>query len=79
LRRQRAGTVLGELGLFLGVPRTASVVTESPCVFYRLSRVALERLKHENPVLSGEFHEFLVRYLSERVVNSNQTIRSLAE
>src|SRR5262245_11389965 len=31
LRRQSSGTVVGELGLFLGVPRTASIVTNQVC------------------------------------------------
>lgn len=79
LRRHGAGTVLGELGLFLGVPRTASAVTNQPCVIYRLSNTALARLKTEDPATSAQFHEFLVRYLSERIVDCNKTIRALAQ
>jgi SulP family sulfate permease len=79
LRRQGGGTVLGELGLFLGVPRTASVVVEKPCVVYELSADALQRLKREAPEVAAEFHEFLVRYMAERIVNCNKTIRALAE
>ena len=69
---------MGELGLFLGVPRTASVVTEESCVTFRLSAAALSRLKAEDPATAAQFHEFLVRYLAERVVNCNKTIRALA-
>ena len=79
LRRQGSGTVLGELGLFLGVPRTASVVTETDCVVHRLSAEALQRMRREEPEVAADFHEFLVRYLAERIVNCNKTIRALAE
>ncbi|MBL9173533.1 MAG: SLC26A/SulP transporter family protein [Verrucomicrobiales bacterium] len=79
LRRQGSGTVLGELGLFLGVPRTASVVVETPSVVHRLSAESLDRLKHEEPEVSADFHEFLVRYMAERIVTCNKTIRALAE
>ena len=63
----------------LGVPRTASVVVEKPCVVYELSADALQRLKREAPEVAAEFHEFLVRYMAERIVNCNKTIRALAE
>src|SRR5262249_4767261 len=36
LRTMRAGTVVGEVGLFLGGIRGASVVTDQPCTVYRL-------------------------------------------
>lgn len=79
LRRQGGGTVLGELGLFLGVPRTASVVVEKPCVAFRLSAEALEAMRQRDPEVAGVFYEFLVRYMAERIVNCNRTIRALAE
>jgi SulP family sulfate permease len=79
LRRQSGGTVLGELGLFLGVPRTASVVVERPSVAYRLSASSLAEMKRTDPEVAGEFYEFLVRYMAERIVNCNRTIRALAE
>ncbi len=79
LRRQGGGTVLGELGLFLGVPRTASVVVEKPCVAFRLSAEALESMRQKDPEVAGVFYEFLVRYMAERIVNCSRTIRALAE
>ena len=65
--------------MFLGVPRTASVVTETDCVVHRLSAEALQRMRREEPEVAADFHEFLVRYLAERIVNCNKTIRALAE
>ena len=74
-----AGTVVGEIGLYLDQPRLASVVTEEPCVIYRLSDVALQKMEKENPVLAAAFHEFMVRVLAERVTQQNRTLRALVE
>ena len=37
IRTTTAGTIVGELGLFVGGKRTATVVAEAPCVAQRLS------------------------------------------
>ena len=70
---------MGELGLFLGVQRTASVVTNKECLVLRLSASALEKMKAKEPALVSDFYEFMVKILAERVVNCNKTIRTLSE
>jgi SulP family sulfate permease len=79
IRTMESGTVVGEIGLYLGQARVASVVTEEPCVVLRLSAEALERMQKENPVLASAFHEFMVRVLAERVTQQNRTLRALVE
>jgi SulP family sulfate permease len=79
VRTMEAGTVVGEIGLYLGQPRLASVVTEEPCVILRLSASALERMQKENPRLASAFHEFMVRVLAERITQQNRTLRALVE
>ena len=79
VRTMEAGTVVGEIGLYLGQPRLASVVTEEPCVVFRLSADALLRMQKENPALASAFHEFMVRVLAERVTQQNRTLRALVE
>jgi SulP family sulfate permease len=79
VRTMEAGTVVGEIGLYLGQPRLASVVTEEPCVIARLSADALHRMQKENPALASAFHEFMVRVLAERVTQQNRTLRALVE
>ncbi|MBL9137941.1 MAG: SLC26A/SulP transporter family protein [Verrucomicrobiales bacterium] len=79
LRRQGPGTVLGELGLFLEVPRTASVVAEKPCVVYRLTSARLQEMKERNPALAAEFYQFMTHFLAERVVSCNRVIRAFME
>ena len=42
LRRMIGHTVVGEMGFYRGVPRTASVIAEGPTVIYRLTREAFD-------------------------------------
>jgi SulP family sulfate permease len=79
LRRMGAGTVVGEVGMFLGGQRMASVVTEGNCIVYRLSAEALKRMRAEDPGLALDFHEFLVRLLAERLTTTSNMLRSYQE
>jgi SulP family sulfate permease len=79
IRTMGAGTVVGEIGLYLNQERLASIVTEEPCVIYRLSGAALTTMEQENPALASAFHEFMVRVLAERVTQQNRTLRALVE
>jgi SulP family sulfate permease len=66
LRRQGAGTIVGEIGMYLDINRTASVVADSAGVAYRFTREELERISKEDPTLASEFHKFVVHNLSVR-------------
>lgn len=79
LRTMGAGTVVGEVGLFLGGERTASVVTEQPCTVYRLSHESLERMSRENPELALAFHRYLICLLGERLASSSKILRGVIE
>jgi SulP family sulfate permease len=79
LRTMGPGTVVGEISLFLGGPRTASVVTHEPCVVYGLSEAALARMEQAEPALALAFHRFMVCLLAERLTHSTATLRSLLE
>src|SRR5262245_46197502 len=57
LRRQAGGTVLGELGLLLRQPRSASVIVNRPASVYSLSDAALQHLKRERPDVAADFYE----------------------
>ncbi|MCE0483565.1 MAG: cyclic nucleotide-binding domain-containing protein [Methylacidiphilales bacterium] len=79
IRTMGAGTVVGEIGLYLNQQRLASVVTEEPCAIYRLKTESLHRMEQEDPALASAFHEFMVRVLAERVTQQNRTLRALVE
>jgi SulP family sulfate permease len=79
VRTMGAGTVVGEIGLYLEQTRVASVVTEEACRMYRCGLEDLRRMEQEAPALASAFHEFMVRILAERVTQQNRTLRALVE
>ncbi|MBI9085005.1 MAG: SLC26A/SulP transporter family protein [Desulfobacterales bacterium] len=79
LRKMGAGTVVGELGLYLNQARTASVVTREPSVVYRLTRKSLETMEEKNPQTAAVFHRFMVRFLAQRLINTDNTLKTLLE
>jgi SulP family sulfate permease len=79
LRTQNAGTVVGEVGLFLGGRRTASVVTEESSTVYMLTAAALQRMRSEDPGLALAFHEFIVRLLAERLTTASNMLRDFQQ
>ena len=79
LRSQGAGTVVGEVGLFLGGRRTASVVTEEASTVYLLSAASLHRMRTEDPTLALAFHQFIVRLLAERLTTASNMLRDFQQ
>jgi SulP family sulfate permease len=79
LRRQGPGTVLGELGMLLRTPRSASVITDIPVSYFLLTEAALQTLKSTHPAIAADFFEFLSRLLAERVIHTNTTVRTLRD
>jgi SulP family sulfate permease len=79
LRSQGAGTVVGEVGLFLGGRRTASVVTEQPSTVYLLSAASLELMGKDDPALALAFHQFIVKLLAERLTTASNMLRDFQQ
>ena len=77
VRRMTGRTVVGEMGFFRGLPRTASVIAEEPTLAYVLTRTAYARLLAEEPRLAAELLQFVVRALSDRVEAANREITAL--
>lgn len=77
--RTGAGTVLGELGFYLGTPRTAAVVADRPVRAYRLSTTALRRMEVEHPEYAAALHRFMADLLAERLLNTTRTLRAVLE
>jgi len=67
------------MGLYLKMPRTATVVADQPGVVYCLTLAALRRMEVEAPVLAAAFHHFMVRLLAERLLESNTTLNALLD
>lgn len=69
LQTMAGQNVVGEIGLYLGTRRTASVIAEEPSVLYRLTMEALQRMKYQDPQLAAALHEHIARLMAERLVH----------
>ena len=72
-----AGTVVGEVGLYLHQERTASVITDMPSVVFRLPATALTQMRERDPDLAAALHEWMVRLLAHRLTDNNRTLEAL--
>jgi SulP family sulfate permease len=77
LRRMVGHTVVGEMGFYRQVPRTASVIAEVPTVVYRLRREAFDRMQAEDPEAAAALHKLIIRLLSDRLEFANREISAL--
>jgi SulP family sulfate permease len=77
LKSQRGGTMVGEMGLFLKQPRTATVVVSEPSVLYRLSVEAYERMMQADPELAFHLFQWIGRVLATRLTENNSTLEVL--
>ncbi len=74
LRTMQAGTVVGEVGLYLGDVRTASVVTTQPSTLYRLSANAIRQMEERDPDVAAALHRLIARLMAERLAENNETL-----
>ncbi len=75
----RGGTTIGEMGLYLGTPRSATVVASRPTVVYGLSAQSLETMRAEDPEVAALLHEWIARLLAERLADNGRTIQALMD
>ena len=74
LRSVRSGATLGEVAMYLGGFRSASVKAEQPSIVHRLSRNNLQRMQKEDAALAALLHEWIARSLAERLAENNRLI-----
>ena len=79
VRKMGAGSVVGEMGMYLDQKRAASVITRTPAVIYRLSKESLLKMEENNPKTASTFHNFMVRLLSQRLMNTDKTLKALLD
>ncbi len=77
VRQSARGTIFGELGFYLGIPRTATVKADGPGIIFVLDRSGLERLQQEQPEIAAGFHGYMARLLSERLMFTTRTLRAV--
>jgi SulP family sulfate permease len=79
LRTIRGGATVGEMGLYLGQVRTASVVAARASSVYRLSAQALKDMREQDPEVAALLHEWVARLLAERLADNIRTIEALMD
>ena len=77
LETMRGGRVVGELGFYLGTPRTASVYADEPGSIYSLSADDLRELERSHPRLALAIHRIIASLLAERAVHLMHTVEAL--
>jgi sulfate permease, SulP family len=77
IRRAGAGTVFGEVGFYLGTPRTASVIIDTGGELYVLSQAANVRLEQEHPHIAAALHKFMIRVITRRLQLTTTTLQAV--
>lgn len=79
LRSMGSGTIIGEVGFYLGRPRSASIIVTENGVFHKLTRDALERMSRDYPESASGFHVFIACVVSERLSATNRLVQALID
>ncbi len=79
LQTVAGGNVVGEIGLYLGTPRTSTVVCDTPCVLYRLSAAALAQMLAAEPDLAAAVHAHLAGVMAERLIHNLRALDAALE
>jgi len=72
-----AGTIVGEMGLYLGTPASASVVADQSTSIFYLSKKRLQEIEDKDPHITAALHKFIAQLQSERLAHATDTLRAL--
>ena len=74
VRRVDAGAVYGEIGFFLGSPRTATIIVDNPGQVFVLTKQNFTRLEQEHPEVISRLQRYLLDASIERLLFTTQTL-----
>ncbi|MFN0163976.1 MAG: SLC26A/SulP transporter family protein [Burkholderiales bacterium] len=77
LRSMTMGTMVGEIGLYLNQPRSASAVADHTTQAYILTREKLTEMEKQDPPLANALHYAIVALLAERLAGTNGLLQRL--
>lgn len=77
IRRAGAGTVFGEVGFYLGTPRTASVIVDTGGDLFVLSQDVNARLEQEHPHIASALQKYMIRLITRRLQLTTTTLRAV--
>jgi len=79
LRSMIAGAVIGEVGFYLGIARSASIVVTEAGVLQRLNHEALRRMEEEAPQTASAIHVLIASSLADRLSTTNRLVQELMD
>ncbi|MBI5959335.1 MAG: SLC26A/SulP transporter family protein [Chloroflexi bacterium] len=79
VRRMEAGTLVGETGVYLNRPATASVIASQSTTVYCLKAEALRQIETTTPEIAAAFHRFVASYMTERLGHTTEVLQALAD
>jgi SulP family sulfate permease len=74
LRKYKAGAILGEMAIYTGENRTASVRIEKDAELFRLDKHQLDVMGQKFPASTAALHTYIVRLLAERLGRANREL-----
>lgn len=74
LRKYKAGAIFGEMAIYTGENRTASVRIDSDAVLFKLDREHLDEMSKRFPASTAALHNYVVKVLSERLGRANRNL-----
>jgi SulP family sulfate permease len=77
LAKISVGAMVGEMALYTGKARSASIQATVSSSAYILSKLALARMRAELPELVTRFEHMVIRKVSESLARSNQLVTTL--
>ena len=76
LRTMGPGSIVGEIGLYLNLPRTASLIVDTDSIILRLTPEALAKMEAKDPQAAAALHECLARMVAARLVHANELLET---
>ncbi|HWK46645.1 MAG TPA: SulP family inorganic anion transporter [Stellaceae bacterium] len=74
MRTTTAGTLVGEMALYRGGTRSASIIAEDACLVARMSAASLARMEQDDPELASLLQRFLIMQLADKLADSNRLL-----
>ena len=78
-RTYMSGAILGEMGIYSGAARSASVVADQVSRLHFLSKEAFARLETQSPLLAAHFNHGVVNLIADRLRRSENEVRTLLQ
>jgi SulP family sulfate permease len=77
LRSLNPGSITGEMALYMGGTRSASVIADTRVVAWRFNKKSLIHMTAENPNAGSLFHQAIAKLMAQRLIETNILVGQL--